>query len=81
MDHTEKMVGMAHPIGQALTEVTMAQLAAGAAPPIAPGRSFKENELKQRFSSDYSIEYISGVSDYLHTQICMFVANSVYYQS
>ena len=50
MDHTEKMVGMAHPNGQVLTEVTMAQLAAGAAPPIAPGRSFREDELKQRFS-------------------------------
>ena len=53
---------------------TIGQLAAGAAPPIVPGRLFREteeiDELKWRFSSDSITleEYLSRVSD---THKCM----------
>ena len=56
-NHPEKIVGKTHPImysrllkhlkkEQALTEVTMAQLAAEAAPPIVP-RSFREDKIDE----------------------------------
>ena len=74
----KKIVGKAHPNvfeivetfkkEQALTEVTMAQLAAGAAPPRRARkviqRDRKIEELKRRFSSNFITleEYLSGVS-------------------
>ena len=78
----KKIVGKAHPNvfeivetfkkEQALTEVTMAQLAAEAAPPrrarkVIP-RDRKIEKLKRRFSSNAITleEYLSGV---LHTQL------------
>ena len=78
----KKVVGKAHPNKivevfkkeQALTEVSLAQLAAGAAPPRRCRRVLRRDrmvvELQQRFTSNsISLEdYLSGV--YLHTQTC-----------
>ena len=62
----KKIVVKAHPKEQALTEVTMAQLAAGAAPSHHARkvihRDRKIDELKRRFlSNSITQEYLSGV--------------------